>query len=154
MISMLLLCSTSLHHLRVDIALLSYWWEGNWGLLFWWFQSRECHWTNFNTLHSASPQKSLKSGDLAYIPDNARKGTVVEESLTRSYMVRTPESHYWKNCRHLMPLPSTPNSLTNNTETLPEGVSWTKSGCISKPSHRLNLWGRCSIKFSVHFGVV
>ena len=73
---------------------------------------------NFNTHHRASPLKSLNSGDLVYIHDNAREGTVLEESSPRSYIVQTPEGTYRRNCTHLVPLPNTSNS--ENTNYVPD----------------------------------
>ena len=105
---------------------------------------RERQQANYNKHHRASPHKSLKSGDLVYIPDNAREGTIVEESSTRSYIVETPEGTYRRNRRHLVPLPTTLNSERNsiNAPSPPEtlqGVSQTRCGRISKPPDRLNL---------------
>ena len=98
---------------------------------------------NFNSHHRASPLKSLKSGNLVYIPDNAREGTVVEESSPRSYIVQTPEGTYRRNRRHLVPLPNASNSEnTNNVLDTPDrlpGVLRTRSGRISKPPDKLNL---------------
>ena len=92
---------------------------------------------NFNSHHRASPLKSLKSGNLVYIPDNAREGTVGEESSPRSCIVQTPEGTYRRNRRHLMPLPNASNSKNiNNVPDTPDrlpGVLRTRSGRISKP---------------------
>ena len=98
---------------------------------------------NFNKYHHASPLKLLKSGDLVYIPDNERQGTIIEESSTRSYTVQTPEGTYRRNRRHLVPLPTTENDTeaeaNDPPDILPDGVSRTRSGRISKPPNRLNL---------------
>ena len=95
---------------------------------------------NFNTHHRASPLKSVNSGDLVYIPENAREGTVVEESSPRSYIVQTPEGTYRRNRRHLVPLPNAYNSKnTNNVPDTPDRVLQTRSGHISKPPDKLNL---------------
>ena len=83
----------------------------------------------------------LKSGDLVYIPDNERQGTIIEEFSTRSYTVQTPEGTYRRNHRDLVPLPSTENNSEANDppDTLPDGfvskssyadaqVGWSSSG--------------------------
>ena len=104
---------------------------------------REKQQKNFNKYHRASPLKVLKSGDLVYIPDNERQGTIIEESSTRSYTVQTPEGTYRRNRRHLVPLPTTENDTeaeaNDPPDILPDGVSRTRSGRISKPPNRLNL---------------
>ena len=104
---------------------------------------RERQQKNFNKYHRASPLKLLKSGDLVYIPDNERQGTIIEESSTRSYTVQTPEGTYRRNRRHLVPLPTTENNTeaeaNDPPDILPDGVSRTRSGRISKPPNRLNL---------------
>ena len=43
---------------------------------------RERQQKNFNKHHRASPLKLLRSGDMVYIPDNEREGTIIEESST------------------------------------------------------------------------
>ena len=98
--------------------------------------------TNLNNRHNASPLKSLNSGDLVYIPDNDREGTVLKESSTRSYIVQTPDGHFRRNRRSLIPLPSTCNyqeSSATVSKNLQEDVTRTKSGRISKPPDRLDL---------------
>ena len=104
---------------------------------------RERQQKNFNKHHRASPLKLLKPGDLVYIPDNERQGTIIEESSTRSYTVQTPEGTYRRNRRHLVPLPTTENDTeaeaNDPPDILPDGVSRTRSGRISKPPNRLNL---------------
>ena len=104
---------------------------------------RERQHKNFNKYHRASPLKLLKSGDLVYIPDNERQGTIIEESSTRSYTVQTPEGTYRRYRRQLVPLPTTENNTeaeaNDHPDILPDGVSRTKSGRISKPPNRLNL---------------
>ena len=86
------------------------------------------------------PLKSLNSGDLVYIPENTREGTVVEESSPRSYIVQTPEGTYRRNCRQLVPLPNAFNSKnTNNVPNTPDRVLRIRSGHISKPPDKLNL---------------
>ena len=55
---------------------------------------RECQLTNFN---HASPHILLKSGDLVYISDNPREGTVVKEFSTRFYIVQMPDGHFRRN---------------------------------------------------------
>ena len=102
---------------------------------------RERQQKNFNKHHRASPLELLKSGDLVYIPDNERQGTIIEESSTRSYTVQTPEGTYRRNSRRLVPLLTTENNSEANDslDTIPDGVSRTRSGRISKPPNRLNL---------------
>ena len=64
---------------------------------------REQQQKNFNTHHRASPLKSLNSGDLVYIPDNVREGTVVEESSPQSNIVQIPEGTW---CHYqMLPIP-------------------------------------------------
>ena len=102
---------------------------------------REQQQKHFNKHHRASPLKLLRSDDMVYITDNERVGTIIEGSSTQSYTVQTPEGIYRRNRRHLIPLPTTEsNSEANDPpDTLPEGVSRTSSGRISKPPDRLNL---------------
>ena len=78
---------------------------------------------------------------MVYIPDNEREGTIIEESSTRSYTMQTPEGIYRRNSKHLIPLPTTENNMEANDppDTLPERVTRTRSGRISKPPDRLNL---------------
>ena len=78
---------------------------------------------------------------MVYIPDNEREGTIIQESSTQSYTAQTLESIYRRDRRHLVPLPTTENNsqVIHPTDTLPEGVSQTRSGRISKSPDRLNL---------------
>ena len=49
---------------------------------------REQQQKNFNKHHHANPLKLLRLGDMVYITDNQRKGTIIEESSTWSYTVQ------------------------------------------------------------------
>ena len=61
---------------------------------------------------------------MVYIPDNEREGTIIQESLTRSYTAQTFESIYRRDRKHLVPLPTAGNNSQANDppDTLPEGV--------------------------------
>ena len=66
----------------------------------------------------------------------------VKESSTRCYIVQTPDGHFRRNRRSLIPLPSTCNYQENTTtvsKNLQEGITQAKSGRISKPPDRLDL---------------
>ena len=64
---------------------------------------------NYNHRHRAKEQSSLITGDLVWITDLRRQGTIIREESPRSYTVQTHNGIIRRNQRHLNNLPEDSN---------------------------------------------
>ena len=62
---------------------------------------------NYNHRHRAKEQRSLITGDLVWIIDLQRQGTIIRDESPRSYTVQTHNGIIRRNQRHLNNLPET-----------------------------------------------
>ena len=52
---------------------------------------------NFDRRHGAKDLKEMQPGDTVWLPENRSKGTVIEQSNTRSYTVRVQDGTIRRN---------------------------------------------------------
>ena len=62
----------------------------------------------FDQHHKARQLDPLAPGDLVWIPQNQKEGTMVTEVALRSYQVTSPSGVLRRNCQQLRLLPLTP----------------------------------------------
>ncbi|MCG7878633.1 MAG: RNase H-like domain-containing protein [Candidatus Thiodiazotropha endolucinida] len=113
---------------------------------------------SYDTRKRARHFQPLENGDRVYVKNLQTDGSIVKSTIfPRSYIVDTPRGTVRRNRRHLVKLNKTAdnensrdsagenNGLANSTpskdlqQTIPEGVTVTRSGRISKPPERLQI---------------
>ena len=60
---------------------------------------------NFNARHAAKELPTLLPGDVVYVTDRERAGTVLSETTPRSYLVQTPEETFRRNRSQVIQMP-------------------------------------------------
>ena len=79
---------------------------------------------NFNKRHRAVISKPLVRGDSVWIPEMEKRGTVIKQKGTRSYLVRIDDgSVYQRNRKHLNWLPKCVDEDVPPSQPTPEMVS-------------------------------
>ena len=87
-------------------------------------QQREKQRENFNKRHRAVISKPLVRGDSVWIPEMEKRGTVIKQKRTRSYLVQIDDgSVYQRNRKHLKWLPKCIDEDVPPSQPTPEMVS-------------------------------
>ena len=107
---------------------------------------------NFDHHHRARSLEPLLPGETVWLPDNASDGKVVEKTAPWSYVVETPTGKFWRNRRHIVPMPAhtgdqaditTPPTTLENSLPIPPSsndpnIVCTRSSRVSKPPDRFS----------------